>query len=260
MNIKISVVNLTATYQRHPAVHHVSAEFAPGSLTAIVGPNGAGKTTLLRCLAGLHQPESGAVLRGDLTRQQIALLPQAGTLDPSFPIDCRDVVMLGLIGEAGAFRAMGASDRARAEAALAQVGLHDFARRPVGSLSAGQMQRVLFARLIVQEAPVLLLDEPFNAVDTRTEADLLALIDQWHHQGRTVIAVLHDLDLVRAHFPQCLLLARQLVAFGPTEAVLSQENRQRARMVAEAWVGDAPVCEAESDLHSHEHHEHGAHS
>ncbi len=245
----ITIANLTATYQRHPAVHHVSVDFAPGSLTAIVGPNGAGKTTLLRCLAGLHTPESGSISRGDLKRTQIALLPQAGTLDASFPLDCRDVVMLGLIGEVGAFAAIGAEGRVRADAALKQVGLQGFADRPVGSLSAGQMQRVLFARLIVQEAPVMLLDEPFNAVDARTEADLLALIHGWHDQGRTVIAVLHDLDLVRTAFPQCLLLAREVMAFGPTADVLSQENRVRARLAAEAWVEAAPICHAEHEAH-----------
>jgi zinc/manganese transport system ATP-binding protein len=170
-------------------------------------------------------------------------------LDASFPLDCRDVVMLGLIGEVGAFAAIGAEGRVRADAALKQVGLQGFADRPVGSLSAGQMQRVLFARLIVQEAPVMLLDEPFNAVDARTEADLLALIHGWHDQGRTVIAVLHDLDLVRTAFPQCLLLAREVMAFGPTADVLSQENRVRARLAAEAWVEAAPICHAEHEAH-----------
>ena len=194
--------------------------------------------------------QAGSITRGELTRSQIALLPQAGTLDASFPIDCRDVVALGMIGKIGAFGAVGAADLARAQAALDQVGMSGFARRPVGSLSAGQMQRVLFARLIVQEAPVLLLDEPFNAVDARTEVDLLALIHDWHHQGRTVIAVLHDIELVRAHFPQTLLMAREVVAFGPTDQVLSQENRVRARLTAEAWMADAPVCHASHEVAS----------
>jgi len=245
----ITIQDLTATYQRHPAVHHVSVAFAPGSLTAIVGPNGAGKTTLLRCLAGLHKPESGSIGCGALQRSQIALLAQAGTLDRSFPIDCRDVVLLGLIGKIGAFRAIGKDDVARADAALEQVGMQGFGARPVGSLSAGQMQRVMFARLIVQEAPVMLLDEPFNAVDMRTEADLLALIHEWHRQGRTLITVLHDLDLVREHFPQTLLLAREVVAFGDTEDVLRKENRERARLAAEAWVAGAPVCEVPHQAH-----------
>ena len=243
----ISVSNLTATYQRHPAVHHVSAEFAAGSLTAIVGPNGAGKTTLLRCLAGLHRPQSGSIALGDLTRSEIALLAQTGTLDRSFPIDCRDVVLLGLIGKIGAFRAAGEQDLARAESALRLVGMEGFSRRAVGSLSAGQLQRVMFARLIVQQAPVMLLDEPFNAVDARTEGDLLALIHHWHGEGRTVIAVLHDLEVVREHFPRTLLLAREVVAFGPTAEVLSKHNRERARLAAEAWNAAAPVCEIEHE-------------
>ena len=237
----LTLADLTVCHGRRPAVHHLSGRFAPGSLTAIVGPNGAGKSTLLRALAGLHQPESGRIAQDGVAR--IALLPQLAALDRAFPIACRDVVIQGLWPRIGAFRAVPADEHARVDQALAAVGLAGLAKRPVGSLSAGQMQRLLFARLLVQDADILLLDEPFNAVDAKTAADLLRLIRQWHGEGRTVIAVLHDLDLVAREFPETLLLARDLIAWGPTEQALSPANRLKARQMAEGWVDQAEACE-----------------
>jgi len=237
----LTLADLTVCHGRRPAVHHLSGRFAPGSLTAIVGPNGAGKSTLLRALAGLHQPESGRIAQDGVAR--IALLPQLAALDRAFPIACRDVVMQGLWPRIGAFRAVPADEQTRVDAALAAVGLAGLAKRPVGSLSAGQLQRLLFARLLVQDADILLLDEPFNAVDAKTAADLLRLIRQWHGEGRTVIAVLHDLDLVAREFPETLLLARDLIAWGPTEQALSPANRLKARQMAEGWADQAEACE-----------------
>jgi len=115
----------------------------------------------------------------------------------------------------------------------------------VGSLSSGQFQRVLFARMLVQQADLILLDEPFNAMDSRTTAALLDLIHQWHAQGQTVIAVLHDDAQVREHFPQTLMLARELVAWGDTAQVLTDPYLQRARALAEAWDDQAEICHAD---------------
>jgi len=234
--------NLTCVHDRRPAVHHVSGCFASGSLTAVVGPNGAGKTTLLRAIAGLHRAESGEIDRGGLPVRRIGLLPQALTLDRSFPIACHDVVALGAWARLGPFRRLTAALAGEVAEALAAVGLAGFERRLIGSLSAGQFQRVLFARLMLQRAPVLLLDEPFNAVDARTAADLLQVIRRWHEEGRTVVAVLHDLDLVERAFPQTLLLARHLIAWGPTAMALAAEMRARARLAAEAWVEAPEFC------------------
>lgn len=235
----ITLADLTLTHGRRPAVHHISGHFAPGSLTAIVGPNGAGKSTLLRAIAGLHAVHEGRVAA---PREAIALLPQATALDRAFPINCLDVVMFGHWARAGAFRALRPAERASSRQALAAVGLEGFEKRPVGSLSTGQFQRVLFARLLVQDAPVILLDEPFNAVDARTAADLLALVHRWHGEGRTILAVLHDLDLVRNQFPQTLLLAREPIAWGSTAEVLTPANRLKARMMAESWDEEAEAC------------------
>ncbi|MBV9749685.1 MAG: ABC transporter ATP-binding protein [Acetobacteraceae bacterium] len=238
----ITLDNVTLTHDRHPAVHHLSGRFAPGSLTAIVGPNGAGKTTLLRALAGLHPVAAGRIQGAGTGR--IALLPQSASLDRSFPIACLDIVAMGLWSACGPFRAIGPEGLARTEGALAAVGLKGFERRTVGTLSAGQFQRLLFARLAVQDAPVLLLDEPFNAVDARTEADLLALIESWHSGGRTVVLVSHDLDLVRERCPETLLLARHALAWGPTADVLQAGAMRQARLAAEAWTDTAPECRA----------------
>jgi zinc/manganese transport system ATP-binding protein len=237
----IRLSDVTVAHGRRPAVHHLSGRFAPGTLTAVVGPNGAGKTTLLRALAGLHAVSEGRieVPRG----ARIALLPQGAAIDRGFPIACLDVVLLGLWAETGPFRAIPRAGRERAEQALAAVGLAGFARRPVGSLSAGQFQRLLFARLLLQDAPVILLDEPFNAVDEKTAADLLALVRNWHGEGRTIVAVLHDLALVRQEFPETLLLAREGLGWGPTGQVLTASNRLRARMMAEAWAEEADSCD-----------------
>jgi zinc/manganese transport system ATP-binding protein len=235
---EIRLSDLTVCHARRPAVHHLSGRFAPGSLTAVVGPNGAGKSTLLRALAGLHPPEAGRI-EG---MGRVALLPQQSAVDRSFPLSCLDTVLFGLWEEAGPFRALKRDARARAEAALDAVGLRGFERRPVGSVSAGQFQRVLFARLLLQDAPVVLLDEPFNAVDARTAADLMAMVRRWYVEGRTVVAVLHDLDLVRDEFPEALLLARDCLGWGPTAEVLTAANRLRARRMAESWNAAAAEC------------------
>ena len=235
----LTLHDVTVTHGRRPAVHHLSGHFPSGSLTAVVGPNGAGKTTLLRALAGLHRPSAGQI-EGALP-DQVGLLPQGAAMDRSFPLSCFDVVALGQARRAGAFRPIPLRP---AQEALAAVGLKGFEQRRIGTLSAGQFQRVLFARLMQQDAPILLLDEPFNAVDARTEADLLTIIHGWHRAGRTVIAVLHDLDLVRAQFPDTLLLARHAIAWGQTLHTLQPETLHRARLSAEAWLDDAALCRA----------------
>jgi zinc/manganese transport system ATP-binding protein len=183
----------------------LSGRFETGGLTALVGSNGSGKTTLLRAIAGLHPLARGRIDLGRLTPADIALLAQGSHLDRSFPITCRDVVALAST-RLGPFRSIGKPRLAATKAALVRVGLAEMESRPIQALSAGQFQRVLFARTIVQDARLILLDEPFTAVDTATTRLLLSVIQDWHAQGRTVIAVLHDIELVRRHFPHTLML------------------------------------------------------
>lgn len=238
----ISLNDVTVAYDRHPAVHHVHGRFAPGSLTAICGPNGAGKSTLLKAIVGALTPASGSIGRGGLAVRDLGYLPQAAEIDRSFPLNVADSVLLGAWRQIGAFHGVGRDLADRARAALSAVGLAGFERRAIGSLSAGQFQRVLFARLLLQDAAVLLLDEPFTAIDARTTNDLLRLIQDWNGEGRTVVAVLHDHGQVRAHFPDTLLLAREAVAWGPTASVLTPDNLALARSMAESWDENAAVC------------------
>jgi zinc/manganese transport system ATP-binding protein len=233
---------VSVSYRGRSAVHQLTGEFERGSLTAIVGPNGAGKSSLMHALVGQAKEMTGTVQLAPDLHRRVAYLPQRSRLDPSFPMRVSDVVMLGHWGRLGSFRGATAALRTRAAQALADVGLDGFEARMAGELSAGQLQRVLFARALLQDAPLVLLDEPFNAIDARTTADLMGLITRWHEEARTVIAVLHDLDQVRRHFPQTLLMAREAVAWGPTAQALHPANLARARQMSERWDDrvDAP--------------------
>lgn len=238
----IRLDNLTVCYDRHPAVHHLSGAFQSGSLTAIVGPNGAGKSTLLKAIMGLLPATTGRIEHVALARSDIAYLPQQAQIDRQFPITVLDVVLLGHWQRIGVLGRVTAALRTQAVAALAAVGLAGFQGRPIRSLSAGQFQRVLFARMLLQDARLILLDEPFTAIDARTTADLLDVVRAWHAEQRTVIAVLHDLEQVHAHFPETLLLARSGIAWGQTEQVLTPDNLRCARRMAEAWDEGALPC------------------
>jgi zinc/manganese transport system ATP-binding protein len=241
MTAAITLDNLTVSYRRHPALHHVHGCFEQGSMTAVVGPNGAGKSTLLKSILGLVPADSGDIVT-HTPLEKIAYLPQQSEIDCSFPISVLDCVLIGYWKDKGLFSGISAAMIEQARDALAAVGLSGFSHRAISTLSVGQFQRVLFARILLQDADIILLDEPFNAIDARTTNDLLAIIRRWHQEGRTVIAVLHDYDQVRRSFPQSLLLARNVVAWGNTLDVLCETNLIRARAMAEATDDRAPVC------------------
>jgi zinc/manganese transport system ATP-binding protein len=204
----ITLDNVELRHGQRIVLSGVSGTIESGSLTALTGPNGSGKTTLLRAIAGLHPLAHGRIDRNGCTQADIALLAQGSHLDRSFPITCHDVVALAAT-RLGPFRSISRDRLAATQAALHRVGLAEMAQRPIQALSAGQFQRVLFARTIVQDAKLILLDEPFTAVDAATTRLLLSVVHEWHVQGRTVIAVLHDIDLVQRHFPHTVSLARR---------------------------------------------------
>jgi len=215
---RVRLRDVTVRYGRRTALEAVSGEFASGSLTAVVGANGAGKSTLLAAIAGVVRLSRGTVNCG--ARQRLAYLPQLAAIDRDYPLTVLELIALGGWREFGAFRSPSTALRTRAVLVAETVGLAGRLARLIGELSVGELQRALFARLMLQDAAVILLDEPFAAVDAQTLSVLLDQVIQWHQEGRTVIAVQHDLDLVRARFPLTVVLARRCLAWGATEAVL----------------------------------------
>lgn len=236
----ITFSDLTLGYNSHPAVHHLTGEVRKGALLALVGGNGSGKSTLMKGIVGILRPMAGVCKVAPGTR--LAYLPQQSELDRSFPARVIDLVSLGLWPRRGLLGRFRPEDREAVATALSAVGLEGFENRPIDTLSGGQLQRALFARVLVQDADLILLDEPFNTIDARTVTDLVGLIKRWHGESRTVLVVVHDLDLVREHFPEALLLARRPVAWGEAREALSAENLLRARRFHETWDENAPWC------------------
>jgi zinc/manganese transport system ATP-binding protein len=262
MAAALTLDNVTLGYDRHPAVHHLTGEVEAGSLLAVVGPNGAGKSTLLKGLIGAIKPLGGRIVSPDIEARRVAYVPQQDGIDLSYPVSVFDLVAMGLWERRGLFGGLGRADAKAVAEALALVGLSGFEKRPVGTLSGGQLQRALFARVTLQNASLILLDEPFSAIDNATVDDLMQIVRSWAAEHRTVIAVLHDLALVRAHFPQTLLLARQAIGWGATATVLTPENVARARGMTEAFDDSAPLCETSPGVahnHAHDHHQQHAH-
>ena len=241
--VALALHDVTLGYDGHPAVHHLNGVFKSGSLTAIAGPNGSGKSTLMKGLAGILPALGGAITREACETKDIAYLPQAHDIDRSFPATVADLVQSGLWHRRGNFARLTASDKQDMHHALEAVGLHGFDGRDIGTLSGGQFQRALFARTLLQDAKLILLDEPFTAIDGKTTDDLLKIIARWHHEKRTVLAVLHDFELIKTHFPETLLLAREPVAWGKTHDVVSSANLLKARAMTEAWDEEAEDCE-----------------
>ena len=242
MGAALEFRNLTLGYDRHPAVHHLHGQVEAGALIAVVGPNGAGKSTLFKGIVGMLKPLAGGIDLCGARARDIAYLPQIADIDRSFPIHVYDMVAMGLWRRAGLFGGIGRREREQIHEAIGAVGLRGFEDRAISTLSGGQMQRTLFARLLLQDASVILLDEPFNAIDAKTTADLLEIVRRWHQERRTVIAALHDLELIKTHFPETLLLAREPVAWGRTGDVLTPENLLKARRMCEAFDTGAAEC------------------
>ena len=217
----IQLENLTIRFGHHIALHDVSGSFQTGSLTAIAGPNGAGKSTLLKAIVGIVKPHTGRISLTQPTA--IAYLPQAATLQRDFPLSVLQAACTGFWGSVGNSGAITKSMRDRAQQALAEVGLQGLETRQISSLSGGQFQRLLFARLILQDAPLILLDEPFTAIDAETTARLIQIVLNWHRQGRTIICVLHDLLLIQKYFPDSFVLAGKCLGHGHTHKMLEQK-------------------------------------
>lgn len=217
----ITLSDVSVSYGHLCALEEVTGSFDAGSLTAVIGPNGGGKSTLLKAIMGLKKPRTGSITpSSDHLETCVGYLPQQVEIDRTFPLKIEDFVAMGFWRHVGSWRTMTHRHHQIVHAALSRVGLEGLENRSLEALSGGQFQRVLFARLMVQDAPILFLDEPFTGVDQQTIQDLLSFIHEWHRAGKTIIAVLHDIDLVRQHFPRALLLSTRVLDWGPTATVL----------------------------------------
>lgn len=197
---------------------------------AIIGPNGSGKSTFLKAMMGLATIKSGRMNISGKDRRKMAYLPQLSELDRHFPINVHDTVAMGLLKKIGPFQKYTDDDEDKIMTALQKVGMEDFADNTILALSGGQFQRVLFARAMLQNPDIFLLDEPFTGVDTATTKILMDVILEWHNQGKTVLAVIHDYPLVKKYFPESILLARKLIASGPTLEVVTDDHLLEAHV------------------------------
>ncbi len=222
----------TAAFGATTALDGVTGLVPRGGSVALIGPNGAGKTTLIRAIVGAVPLVRGRIEVLGTTpkraRGRVAYVPQADSLDAQFPIDALGVVLMGRYRTIGWLRRAGASDRAAARAALARVGLDDLAKTRFGALSGGQRQRVLLARAIAQEAELLLLDEPFNGVDSLTTDLVVDVLAQLRAEGAAVVMSTHDLAVAHLTCDDACLLNTHQVAFGPIRDTLTPHRLQHA--------------------------------
>ena len=221
-------MDLTVAYHETPVLWDIDLDVPPGVLLAIVGPNGAGKTTLIKAILGLVRTASGKVLIHDkpyeVQRKIVGYVPQRGTVDWDFPTNVLDVVMMGRYGALGWIRRPRKTDRELAMNALEKVGMEKYSNRQISQLSGGQQQRVFFARALVQDSNVYLMDEPFQGVDATTERAIVALLQELRENGKTVVVVHHDLQTVADYFDWVTLLNIRRIASGPVQETFTPEN------------------------------------
>ena len=236
MSHKLHLEDVTVSYNRIPAVHHLNATLSCGSCVALLGPNGAGKTTLLKAIAGLLPLETGRIeFRGhqleSTSGREIAYVPQREAVDWDFPITVRGLVEMGRYPALGKWRRFGAEDEAAVEEALHICDLEDIADRQISALSGGQQQRAFLARAWAQKADIYLLDEPFTGLDRNAVEAFAQAMRRLREAGKLIMASHHDLKSVEALFDHILLLNGELVACGPTAQAFTKDNLDRAYAV-----------------------------
>lgn len=228
----IEAHDLTVAYATRPVLWNVDFRLPQGVLAAIVGPNGAGKSTLLKSVLGLLPKASGWIRvfgeEYEAVRRRVAYVPQRESVDWDFPTTVLDLVLMGTYARLGWFRRPGRAERAAAMEALDRVGMAPFADRQISQLSGGQQQRTFLARALLQDAELVLMDEPFSGVDAVTERAILTLLEELRAKGRTVVVVHHDIQTVREYFAWVILLNVRLVAIGPIAEAFTDENLHKA--------------------------------
>ncbi|WP_372882396.1 metal ABC transporter ATP-binding protein [Psychromonas sp.] len=243
----ISIIDLCVNYKDSLALDGISTEIKQGELVAIVGANGAGKSTLLKSIMGQLKPSSGYIDLGKLTPKDIAYLPQSHQIDRQFPITVREFVSAGAWQRISFWKMFNRAEKVLLEQALSKVNLTGVEDRQISALSGGQFQRMLFARMLMQDADILLLDEPFAAIDAQTTMDLMEVIHDCQNQGKTIITVIHDLALVNRFFPNVILLAKQLIGSGKTQSVMTGSNLSKAGYQHLAYIPHQTQTLSEND-------------
>lgn len=214
----IKAKNLTVAYDRRAVIHHLDFELPKSQTLAILGPNGSGKSTLLKSLAGVISHFEGQLTIGCDSAAR-GYLPQQHQIDRSLPITVEDLVSMSLISKSGAFRAFTQESLQRVSQILERLQLSQIRNLPVKSLSGGQMQRALWARLMVLDPQLILLDEPFNHLDESALRLVLQIILDWKKQGKTLVIVLHDSQLAEQIADQVLQLSPQAPILSPSPAL-----------------------------------------
>jgi ABC-type Mn2+/Zn2+ transport system ATPase subunit len=252
----LEIRDLSAGYGAGLALRDVTMTLPPATITAVVGPNGSGKSTLLKAILGLTPQMSGEVQVGmvdaDRARDRIAYVPQREAVDWGFPITAADVVLMGRYPRLGLLRRPGSVDRRRVAEALARVGMAPFAMRQIGALSGGQQQRVFLARALVQEASVLLLDEPMTGVDQATEKAINELLHDLRSDGTTVVITTHDLESAADDCDLLAFVNHRLVAFGPPSETFTPETLHAT------FGGELLILQAGDHRHVHAGGHHGS--
>ena len=223
----IELQNVGVRYDQTIALDRVTLRLNRGERVAVVGPNGAGKSTLFHVIAGVVRPTEGQVRiygSGPGGHICVGYVPQRKVIDWEFPVTVTDVVMMGRVGKMGFLRWPSRRDREVVRTALDEVGMSAFADRQIGELSGGQQQRVFLARVLAQEAELLLMDEPLTGLDMPSQEVILGLIDRIQRNGVTVMVASHDLNQASEQFPLILLLNHSVIAFGRPDQVLTTTN------------------------------------
>ncbi|WP_422019443.1 metal ABC transporter ATP-binding protein [Roseibium sp.] len=249
MTAVVEIRNLALGYPELTLFKHLSLDIQAGTTLAVLGANGSGKSTFVKMLLGLMDPLAGRVTWPAGRPQEVGYLAQLTEFDRRFPIRVRDLAAMGAWRGFGLWSGLGRAGRNRVAAALEEAGILDLADRSLHTLSGGQLQRALFARVILQDAPLILLDEPFAAVDQSTEAHLLSIINRWRAEGRAVVLVVHDLSSVLDHCSHALLLGGGMATQGTVDEVLTPDRLVKQGYMSESqasWMfrGNAQQREA----------------
>lgn len=228
----LNVKNLTVAYDDTPVFSDVAVNFNAGKITGIIGPNGAGKSTLIKAILNLVKVRQGSVDYDGQSiksvQKRIAYVEQRKDLDLTFPIDVLDLVLTGTYGKLGLFKSPGKAEKQASLDALEQVSLSKFKKRQIGNLSGGQLQRVFVARAIVQQAEIIILDEPFVGIDLQSETAIMQILKQWRDENKTIIVIHHDLNKVTKYFDDLVILNHGIVDFGPAQEVYNPKNIESA--------------------------------